>query len=112
MRARVKITDLNLAQWDRVHERVRTSYEIEPGAATVCAVFELAPMTERHVEMPVQEFATLMVELSNIHNTGLVAEAALTPDALPDELERIRDAADPARAEYRTGQGHGAGWND
>jgi hypothetical protein len=111
VRAQVKIADLNLAQWDRLQERVQTSYEVKPGEPTVCAVFELAPMSERHAEMPVFEFATLMAELAQIENTGLVAEAALTPDALPDELNRIRNAADPAR-NYQTGQGLGAGWND
>lgn len=71
MRARVKIMDLSLAQWDRAEERLRTSYEIEPGEATVCAVFEFGHPQgpERHVEMPVQEFATLMVELAMVRTT-------------------------------------------
>jgi len=114
MRARVKIADLSTGQWDRLQVRLRTSYDIPAGAATVCAVFELSPMVERHAELPVQEFATLMTELAMISEMAQVATAALSPDELPDELVRIREAADPARAEtsYQLGQGHGAGWND
>lgn len=68
MRAQVTITDLTLAQWDRVQDRLMTSYEIEPGTPTVCAVFELTPdMAERHAEMPVFEFAMLMAELVQVN---------------------------------------------
>ncbi len=100
MRARVKITDLSLEQWDRLQTRLRTEYDIQPGAATVCTVWELTPeLSERHVEMPVQDFATLMTELAMVAEARKVVTAVLTPDALPDELVRLREEADPARAE-------------
>lgn len=105
MRTRAKIADLSLAQWDRVQTRLLTSYDIVPGTPTVCAVFELTPdFHERHAEMPVFEFAALLAELGQIteRHTGEVgpeevAQAALTPDALPDRLNEIRNAADPSR---------------
>jgi hypothetical protein len=90
--------DLSKAQWDRLQIRLQTSYDLQPGMATVCAVFEQGvQQDERHVEMPIQMFATLMVELANLNR----ATAVLTPDALPDHLEEARNAADPARTKAR-----------
>jgi hypothetical protein len=100
MRTRTKITDLSRAQWDRLQLRVQTSYDIPPGIARVCAVFELAPMTERHVEMPIQAFGTLMAELAQIGQAETEL-AAVSLSGLPAHLEEARNAADPVRAAER-----------
>ena len=100
MRTRTKITDLSAAQWERLQVRLQAAYDIPPGIARVCAVFELAPQTERHVEMPAQAFATLLAELAQIGHaeTNL---AAVSLSGLPAYLEGQRNAADPVRAAER-----------
>lgn len=71
MRARVRVTDLRPAQWARLQSRIQAVYEIAPGAPSVCAEFESGhPQGEvRHVQMPVQEFATVLTELAAIGDT-------------------------------------------
>lgn len=106
MRARVKVADLNLRQWDHITTEVPVDgREFLDGLPRVCVVFELTPeISEVHIEMDVAEFATLMTKLEGIRNEPAVAEvaqAALTPDALPDVLEDIRNEADPSRAAER-----------
>lgn len=86
MRTQIKVADLSNEQFERLDHRLFTSYDIPAAAARVCVVFELAPGTERHVEMPVQEFATLMTELAMVGAVPATAEAMLSPDALPDEI--------------------------
>lgn len=104
MRTRVKVTDINLAQWDYLTTEVPVNgREFLDGLPRLCVEFELTPdFHQLHIEMDVTEFATVMTRLEGIRNTGLVAEAALTPDALPDALEEIRNAADPTRAAERS----------
>lgn len=105
MRTRIKVTDLSLGQWDHLQDNLPASYDMPEGAVRVCVEFELdAQMDSRHVEMPVRAFMALMTRLARIQRH---AEAALTPDALPDHLEAVRNAADPARAAERTCD-HGA----
>jgi hypothetical protein len=90
MRARIKVADLNLRQWDYLTTNVPVDgREFLPGLPRVCAVFEVAPeISELHIEMDAAELAGLLVVLEGIKNepdvTELVAQAALTPDALPD----------------------------
>lgn len=120
MRTRIKVTDLNLRQWDYLTTEVPVNgRKFLPGLPTACVVFELTPdLSELHIELDLAEFTTLMTHLGSIRNEVVVtAQAALTPDALPDHLDDLRNAADPQRAaeragDYQTGQGHGAGWND
>lgn len=66
MRARVRVTDLSAAQWDRLQVRVQAQYDIPEGAARLCAEFEYgSPQGPvRHVEMPVYELATVLTELA------------------------------------------------
>lgn len=89
MRTRIKITDLNLRQWDHITTTVPVDGRvILEGVPRVCAVFELTPeISEIHVELDVVELAALLVKLNTIRNEPAVEEivqAALTPDALPD----------------------------
>ena len=79
MRARVRIKDLSAPQWARMQYRLQARYDIPAGAARVCAEFESGhPQGEvRHVEMPVQEFATVLTELAAL---GLVQSL---PERLP-----------------------------
>ncbi len=102
MRTRTKITDLSRAQWDRLQLRLQTGYEIPAGIARVCAVFELSTMVERHVEMPIQAFATLMAELAQIGQAETEL-ATVSLSGLPSHLEEARNQADPARAAERAG---------
>lgn len=104
MRTRIKVTDLNLRQWDYLTTEVPvTGRTFLPGLPTACVVFELTPdFSELHIEMDLAEFTSLMTHLGSIRNEVVVtAQAALTPDALPDHLEDIRNAADPQRAAER-----------
>lgn len=89
MRTRIKVTDLNLRQWDYLTTNVPVDgRDFLPGLPRVCAVFELAPeISEFHIEMDAVELAGLLVVLEGIRNEPAVeqiAMAALTPDALPD----------------------------
>jgi hypothetical protein len=86
MRARIKVTELNLRQWDHITTEVPVNgREFLPGLPRVCVVFEVAPeISELHIEMDVVEFASLMTRLSAITNEPDVSElasAVLTPDA-------------------------------
>ena len=105
MRTRVKVADLNLRQWDHLTTEVPVNgREFLDGLPRLCVEFELTPdLHSLHIEMDVAEFATLMTRLHGIRNEAIsLAEAALTPDALPDALEDIRNAADPRRAAERS----------
>ena len=91
MRTRIKVTDLNLRQWDYLQTEVPVDgREFLPGLPRACVVFELTPdMAELHIEMDLAEFIGLMLRLENIRNepdTGQVAEALLseTPGAGKD----------------------------
>lgn len=89
MRTRIKVTDLNLRQWDYLTTNVPVDgRDFLPGLPRVCAVFEVAPeISELHIEMDLVELTGLLVVLEGIRNDpdpALVAQAALTPDALPD----------------------------
>jgi hypothetical protein len=105
MRARVRITDLSAPQWARLQDRLMTSYHITAGAARVCAEFESGhPQDEvRHVEMPVQEFATVMTELAAM--APIMNTVVLSPRVTP------ATTWGPGLP-YIPGQGYGAGWND
>lgn len=107
MHTRVKVRDLNLRQWDHLTTEVPVNgREFLDGLPRLCVEFELTPdFHQLHIEMDVAEFATLMTKLEGIRNEPAVAEvaqAALTPDALPDHLEAVRNAADPTRAAERS----------
>jgi hypothetical protein len=78
MRAKIKVTDLNLRQWDYITTKVPVDGRdfVEP-IPRACVVFELTPdMSEIHVEMDVVELAGLMVTLESIKNEPAVAELA------------------------------------
>jgi hypothetical protein len=107
MHTRVKVIDLNLRQWDHLTTEVPVNgREFLDGLPRLCVEFELTPdFSSLHIEMDVAEFATLMTKLEGIRNepdVAEVAQAALTPDALPDHLEKVRNDADPARAAERS----------
>jgi hypothetical protein len=107
MHTRVKVRDLNLRQWDHLTTEVPVNgREFLDGLPRLCVEFELAPeVSSLHIEMDVAEFATIMTRIESIRNEPAVAEvaqAALTPDALPDHLEGVRNAADPQRAAERS----------
>lgn len=106
MHTRVKVKDLNLRQWDHLTTEVPVNgREFLEGLPRLCVEFELtADFHSLHIEMDVAEFAGLMTVLEGIKNEAAVADiaqAALTPDALPDYLEAVRNAADPQRAAER-----------
>lgn len=102
MHIKIKVKDLNLRQWDYLTTEVPVSGRtFLPGLPRVCVEFELTPdFHSLHIEMDVAEFAGLSTVLEGIKNETAVADiaqAVLTPDALPDHLDSVRDAADPAR---------------
>jgi hypothetical protein len=84
MRTRIKVTDLNLRQWDYITTNVPVDgREFLPGLPRACVVFELTPdMAEIHVEMDLAEFINLMLTLENIRNepntVAVAAEALLS----------------------------------
>jgi hypothetical protein len=88
MRTRIKVTDLSLAQWDYLTSKVPVDgREFLAGIPRACVVFELTPdFSELHIEMDLVELAGLMVTLTAM-DLRAVAQAALTPDALPEPCE-------------------------
>lgn len=115
MRIQSTMTDLTEVQWAFVNATVLTSYPIDDLETRVCLTIEHGEQ-ERHVEMPMGSYISLLtgVRLIPLSQTlsrfrenvrasmAKVAEAALTPDALPDHLEKARSAADPARKPGQT----------
>ena len=102
MRTQIKVTDLNLRQWEYVATKVPVNgREFLGGLPRVCVVFELTEdISEIHIEMDLIELTGLLVVLEGVRNepaTSQVAAAVLTPDALPEHLNQMRDEADPAR---------------
>jgi len=81
MRARIKVMDLTLGQWDYLQDTLPERFEMPDEAVRVCVEFELdSQLSPRHVEMPVRAFTALLTRLQEVQAR---AEAALTPDALP-----------------------------
>jgi hypothetical protein len=99
MRTRIKISDLTIRQWDWLQDNLPDSPKLSPDAVRVCVEFELSDelLLDRHVEMTARMFVALMTTLSRLET----AQAALTPDELPDHLEAQRNAEDPQRAAER-----------
>lgn len=64
MRTKIKVTDLDLAQWDWVQTTLNRAYRFTEGAPRVCVEFELTgEISPTHVEMPVREFMLFLEEL-------------------------------------------------
>lgn len=98
MKVGVTVSDLTPDQWRQIQD-LPVSVEIPAGVARACVVFTGGSAEERHVELPARMLAATLERLFRIEQT---AKAVLTPDALPDHLESVRNAADPARAAERT----------
>lgn len=65
MRTKIKVTDLDLSQWDHVQTQLQRAYRFADGAPRVCVEFELTgEMDPVHVEMPVREFMLFLEELN------------------------------------------------
>jgi hypothetical protein len=116
MRTRIKVTDLTVRQWEHVLRALPAGYDMPEEAVRVYVEFEIDIPDEvtggRRVEMPVRAFIALMTQLQRIErhqpDALMVATAALTPDALPDRLEAVRNVADPVRAAERVTCDHGS----
>ena len=78
MRTRVKVSDLNLRQWEYLQTNVLvTGREFLDGLPRACVVFELTPdMAELHIEMDLVELAGLMITLNAIKDEVAVADLA------------------------------------
>lgn len=89
MRTTIKVRDLNLRQWDYLTTQVKVDgRDFLLGLPRVCVEFELTPDFQvLHIEMDVAEFVSLTCALQAVKNETVVAEAALTPDAQPDEFQ-------------------------
>lgn len=98
MRLTTTIDRLTAEQWTIAHQILRTEYEIPMDASRVCLVLEHRG-EERHAELPLGAYAELLRSLAadSVLSPLRTAMAALTPDALPDHLEKVRQAADPER---------------
>lgn len=81
MRINIEVTDLSRGQWSNLQGVLMTSYDMTGVTLRACVRFERDAL-ERHVEMPMREFMTVLACLARVQRR---AEAALTPDALPDE---------------------------
>jgi hypothetical protein len=98
MRTEIKVGDLNLRQWGYITENVPVDGRvILEGVPRVCVVFELnEDIQVLHVELDVVEFASILVHVNQIRNepdVSEIAQAALTPDALPDRRVKNTGAA-------------------
>jgi hypothetical protein len=106
MRVRIKVADLSFNQWEWLQKNIPERQEFRPEDVRVCVELELTGQVDPiHREMTVLRFMGLMNRLARVER----AQAALTPDALPDYLEAERNAADPAREPGSTGPSYGAG---
>lgn len=66
MRTRIKVTDLDLAQWDWIQTTLNRTYRFGEGQPRMCVEFELGPeIGATHVEMPVREFMLFIEELDS-----------------------------------------------
>ncbi len=65
MRTTIKVTDLDIAQWEYVQTQLERAYRFAEGTPRVCVEFELsADISPTHVEMPVREFMLFLEELN------------------------------------------------
>jgi len=94
MRITTTIDRLTENQWTSAQKVLRTSYDIPMDASRACLVVEHRG-EERHAELPLFAYMGLVGSLGlKAVDDGL---GTVTPDALPDHLEQVRNAADPAR---------------
>jgi len=102
MRLQTTITELSTEQWELAQKVLKTGYEIPADASRVCLTLEHNG-EERHAEMPLGAYIGLLgaFGLTSLATGLQTAMAALTPDALPDHLDDLRNAADPQRAAER-----------
>lgn len=97
MRLTTTLTELTEGEWGVAQSILRPSYEISPDAIRVCLTVIHGP-EERHVELPLGTFVEVTAALGlervfeKIHRLR-TAQAALTPDALPDDLTCHHGAA-------------------
>lgn len=97
MRLATTLTGLTEEEWALTQAILRPSYEINPEAVRVCLTVIHGP-EERHVELPLGTFVEVMAALGlervfeKIYRLR-TAQAALTPDALPDDLTCHHGAA-------------------
>lgn len=91
MRIKVEVSCLDQTQWKCLDHWAFTSYFNPARDPIVHATFRLTDLHERHIEIPVSQFADLVIALDRVVGKSPgeatiqeVAEAALTPDALPD----------------------------
>lgn len=97
MRLATTLTDLTPEEWALAQSILRPSYEINPEAVRVCLTVVHGP-EERHVELPLGTFVEVITALGlermfrKFHQLR-TAQAALTPDALPDDITCDHGAA-------------------
>jgi hypothetical protein len=91
LRTQIKVLDLTPGQQEYIASNVPVNgRKFLLGLPRVCVEFEFSDdYLSLHVEMHVTEFAALVVVLNEMART---AEAALSPDALPDHTY-AQDAA-------------------
>lgn len=98
MRTTIKVTDLDIAQWEYVLTRLERAYRFAPGTPRVCVEFELnGDIAPTHVEMPVREFMLFLEELSVQQRHGL-------PN-FPDDAQEGHDHDRPIRLSPSTWPG-------
>jgi hypothetical protein len=102
MRTTIRVTELNRRQWSWLQSYLQTSYEFAPFEPRVCVVFDLSAL-ERHVEMPLPTFSGLMMVLQSLGMAD-TAQAALSPDELPDYPTRRPVLPTPAQVRDLTAQ--------
>lgn len=83
MRISVNLNDLTPQQWRWVDEIWRPE-PLGRNDMRACAMLAGPRGVARHIEVSVAELILAIGELERIDRFGLLAEAALTPDALPD----------------------------
>ena len=102
MRLATTLTELTDEEWALAQSILRPSYEINPEAVRVCLTVVHGDQ-ERHVEIPLGTFVEVIAALGlermfrKFHAALSTAKAALTPDALPDDLGAV-PSTDPGPA--------------
>lgn len=104
MRIRIDIDQVTPAQWRWLLDNVRQEYRFEAKAIRMCVTFTAAAGGEHlHREIEVKEWVRIVEELKRV---SFLAEAALTPDALPDAGPRVMWGAYPRNAYERIRDGY------
>lgn len=88
MRTRINVEDLSTAQWSWLNLNLPESQVFGPEDIRMCVEFEVSDQVPPvHIELRPRAFILLMTWLQAVGQAEQVAQAVLTPDVLPDQVQ-------------------------